>query len=246
MQCSAVSSPPCQGVLVTQALRMTRLLVLPADAFMTGASFAALLPLVAGKIAADPTHELATAHSEALARAAEAAQAAPGTGSTHPLPLCKPLTQQQQPVQPSVQQPGTAAAVKQTSDSKARDQGPPGQQPQPAAAQQQQQQDCDVQPAQPPQPQQQPPSLLSYVSGVVGRLNVTFSDISYAALWGEDPVPERPGTFHLSGLQEGYRADEVGRMMRRAGLTTVGAVLLGGGSGGGAAAHACCLCPCLG
>lgn len=60
--------------------------------------------------------------------------------------------------------------------------------------------------------------MWSTVSGVVGRLNLTFSDLPYASLWGEDPVPERTGTFHLAGLQDGYRMDDVGRLCKRLGL----------------------------
>jgi hypothetical protein len=85
------------------------------------------------------------------------------------------------------------------------------QQPDTAAQQQQQ----------PGQQQQQPASLLGYVLGMVGRLNLTFSDLPYAALWGEDPIPDRPQTFHLAGLQEGYRLDDVWRLMRRQGLGNV-------------------------
>jgi hypothetical protein len=181
---------------------------------MTGATFAAMLPLVAAKVAADPTHELSVAHSEALQRAAEAAQVAPGTGSAHPLPLVRcPSQLPQQPHQqpPAPQQEIPAAQQPQ--------QQPDGSEQQQVPAKQQQQ-DVDMQEQQPQQQQQS--TLMSYVSGVVGRLNYTFSDLQYAALWGEDPIPDRPGTFHLSGLQEGYRFDELTRMMRRLGFNAVG------------------------
>jgi hypothetical protein len=180
-----------------------------ADAFMTGASFAALLPLVAGKIAADPTHDFAVAHSEALQRAVEAAQATPGQPAATPTPYhptIKGLTPQ-----PALQQTQAAAATPeataQPNGNVPQQQQDPQQQITPANMQQQQ--------------QQQAPGLLSYVSGVVGRLNLTFSDMAYAALWGEDPIPERPHTFHLSGLQQGYRLDDIWRLMRKQGLGRV-------------------------
>ena len=180
-----------------------------------------MLPLVAAKVAADPTHELSLAHSEALQRAAEAAQVAPGTGSAHPLPLFR--CHSQLPQQPQHQPPATQQEIP-----AAQQQQPDGVEPQQQEATKQQQpatqqQDVDMQEQQPQQQQQQQqPSLMSFVSGVVGRLNYTFSDLQYAALWGEDPIPDRPGTFHLSGLQEGYRFDEISRMMRRLGFNAVG------------------------
>jgi hypothetical protein len=181
-----------------------------ADAFMTGASFAALLPLVAGKIAADPTHDFAVAHSEALHRAAEVAQATPGhpaANSTHG-PTIKGLT-----AQPVLQQAQAAAATPEAAA-----------QPNGNVLQQQQDPQQQITPTN-AQPQQQP-GLLGYVSGVVGRLNLTFSDMAYAALSGEDPIPERPHTFHLSGLQQGYRLDDVWRLMRKQGLGRVSATPL--------------------
>jgi hypothetical protein len=91
-----------------------------------------------------------------------------------------------------------------------------------------------------PGQQQQPASLLKYVLGMVGRLNLTFSDLPYAALWGEDPIPDRPTTFHLAGLQEGYRLDDVWRLMRRQGLGNVSAQGRGSvGNGLGSAREGC-------
>lgn len=197
---------------------------------MTGATFAALLPLVVGKIASDPTHELAVAHAEALQRAAEAAaQAAQlmlggavGGGSSSSATLLAPTStaaaaasQQQRVLQ---EQQGQAQNVPASNGNIDQHQ------------QQQTKQPTDKQPSH-PQPQQQQPlphtlvvapdSLLGPVSGIVGRLNLTYSDLPYAALWGPDPIPERPFTFQLSGLQQGYRADDVWRMMKRQGLGTV-------------------------
>jgi len=186
--------------------------VVVADAFMTGAAFAALLPLVAGKIAADPTHAFAEAHKEALQRAAEAAQGpaaaatAAGAAPSHYYPLLKglvpqPLLQQQQAAEP--QQP--------SSSSDAVQQQQPQVEQQVDLQQQQQHKEVD-------EPSNK---LLGYVAGLVGRLNITFSDLPYAALWGQDPIPDRPHTFHLSGLQEGARMDELWRTLKRLGLGTV-------------------------
>jgi poly(A)-specific ribonuclease len=175
------------------------------DAYMTGAAFACLLPLVAGKIAADSNSRLALAHNAALERAAAAAaaaaRAARAAGTATPeagalqqqaLPL-SPLPQQLQPTQQQQQQQGEQQCT------------PLQQMPQ--IPQQQQ--------------QQLPGSLLQYVQGVAGRLNITFSDIPYAALSEEDPIPERPCTFYLSGLQPGYRLDDIWRMLQRQGLGSV-------------------------
>jgi poly(A)-specific ribonuclease len=173
------------------------------DAYMTGAVFACLLPLVAGKIAADSNCRLAVAHRTAIERAAAAAaaRAARVANMTTPEAGALLLQQQQQQTPPMP---------------------PLLQQPQPALQVQQQQ----LAEQQTPQVQQQqllllPGSLLQYVQGVAGRLNITFSDIPYAALSEDDPIPERPCTFHLSGLQPGYRADDVWRMLQRQGLGSV-------------------------
>lgn len=187
---------------------------------MTGASFAALLPLVAGKVASDPTHELAVAHSEALQHAAEAAQATPGQPAPTPSPYY-PMVKGLIP-QPALQQSQAAAA---TPDAQQPNGITTQQHPNGSATEQQQEQDPTHEPA-PQQQQQQALSLLSYVSGVVGRLNLTFSDMPYAALWGEDPIPDRPETFHLAGLQEGYRLDDVWRLFRKQGLGSVSMTVL--------------------
>jgi poly(A)-specific ribonuclease len=177
------------------------------DAYMTGAAFACLLPLVAGKIAAEPSSTLAQAHSAALERAAAAAAARAARAASMATPEVGALQQQTPPLSPMLQQL----------------------QPTP---QQQQQQSLAEQQATPqlqqqtPQAQQlQPSSLLQYIQGIAGRLNITFSDIAYAALSEDDPVPERPTTFCLSGLQPGYRLDDVWRMLQRQGLGSVSGVL---------------------
>ncbi|WIA30112.1 hypothetical protein OEZ86_000207 [Tetradesmus obliquus] len=157
------------------------------DAYMTGAAFACLLPLVAGKIASDPTCSLARAHNAALQRAAAAAAAkaarAPGTatpeaaGAPQQTP---PLTPMPQPLQQLAEQQRT-----------------------PQLQQQQ---------------QQLPGSLLQFVAGVVGRINMTFTDIPYAALSEDDPIPDRPCVFYLSGLQPGHRMDDIWKLLQRQGL----------------------------
>uniref|UniRef100_A0A383V5Q0 Uncharacterized protein n=1 Tax=Tetradesmus obliquus TaxID=3088 RepID=A0A383V5Q0_TETOB len=160
------------------------------DAYMTGAAFACLLPLVAGKIASDPTCSLARAHNAALQRAAAAAAAkaarAPGTATPEaagaPQQQTPPLTPMPQPLQQLAEQQRT-----------------------PQLQQQQQQ-------------QQLPGSLLQFVAGVVGRINMTFTDIPYAALSEDDPIPDRPCVFYLSGLQPGYRMDDIWKLLQRQGL----------------------------
>ncbi|KAF6265217.1 hypothetical protein COO60DRAFT_1035218 [Scenedesmus sp. NREL 46B-D3] len=174
------------------------------DAYMTGAAFACLLPLVAGKIAAEPSSGLAVAQRAALERsaaaaAAKAARAAgvatPEAGALQQTPPPTPAPQQLQPAPQQQQQQQLLAEPQRT----------------PLLQQTQQQQ---LQP-------QLPGGLLQYVQGVAGRLNITFSDIPYAALSEEDPIPDRPCTFHLSGLQPGYRLDDIWRMLQRQGLGSV-------------------------
>lgn len=170
------------------------------DAYMTGAAFACLLPLVAGKVAAAPDSELAAAYKGRQERQAAAATNVSARAAGAATPNGSDW-QQRLSVSPSPLSP--------------------------LAAQQPQQ----LQPAEQGQEQhKQPPRLLSpwkagdmieFVQGARGRLNLTFTDISYAALWEDDPIPARPFTFHLSGLQAGYRVDDIWRMLQRQGLGSV-------------------------
>jgi hypothetical protein len=172
------------------------------DAYMTGAAFACLLPLVAGKVAAEPNSRLAQAHSAALERAAAAAAARAARAAGMATPEAGALQQQTPPLSPMPQQLQSTPHQQQQQQSLAEQQGMP----------QLQQQTLHPQLASGP---------LQYVQGIAGRLNITFSDIPYAALSEDDPIPERPCTFHLSGLQPGYRLDDVWRMLQRQGLGSV-------------------------
>jgi hypothetical protein len=176
------------------------------DAYMTGAAFACLLPLVAGKIAAEPSSALAQAHSAAIERAAAAAAAKAARAASMATPEVGALQQQTPPLSPMLQQ--LQPTPQQQQQLLAEQQATP----------QLQQQTPQVQ-------QLQPSSLLQFVQGIAGRLNITFSDIAYAALSEDDPVPERPTTFCLSGLQPGYRLDDVWRMLQRQGLGSVSDML---------------------
>lgn len=147
------------------------------DAFMTGAAFARLLPLVAGKIVADPDSELAVAYHAAQEADAAAAAESSSRQPSPLLPAPSPL------LQPPLQQNGQvhhAELLNPNLDS------------------------------------------LHYIRGVVGRLNMTFTDMAYAALRESDPIPKRPYTYHLSGLSPGYRADEAWKMLQKLGLGQVG------------------------
>lgn len=145
---------------------------------MTGAVFASLLPLVAGKVASDPSSSLARAHAAAQP---QQAPAAPPAASQQP-----PLQEQAQPEQAQPEQ---------------QPEQQPGQQPE-------------------QQPQSSHAALMAYVQGLRGRLNLGYSDIPFAALNGDDPIPERPTVFHLSGLPPGYER-ELGRQLAAAGLGPV-------------------------
>jgi hypothetical protein len=179
------------------------------DAYMTGAAFACMLPLVAGKIAAEPSSTLAQAHSAAIERAAAAAAAKAARAASMATPEVGALQQQTPPLSPMLQQLQPTPQQQQQQQSLAEQQGTPQLQQQTPQAQ-----------------QLQPSSLLQFVQGIAGRLNITFSDIPYAALSEDDPVPERPCTFCLTGLQPGYRLDDVWRMLQRQGLGSVSGVLL--------------------
>ncbi|KAF8069569.1 psi1 [Scenedesmus sp. PABB004] len=167
------------------------------DAWMTGAAFACLLPLVVGKAAAEPGGALGLA--AAAAAAARAAAATPQPGQ-----------QQQQ----SEQQQGQQLERQQQ----------PEQQQAPAEAQLAQQQAAQEQERgaeQAEAPGELAAALLAAAEGVKGRLNMTFTDIDYAALAGDDPIPERPAIFHVSGLAPGARGDEVTRQLTRLGVRVV-------------------------
>ena len=47
------------------------------------------------------------------------------------------------------------------------------------------------------------------VQEYVGRFNINGSDLPHAALWGEDPAPQRDHVFYVSGLAEGTRHSAV-------------------------------------
>lgn len=49
-------------------------------------------------------------------------------------------------------------------------------------------------------------SAVAAAAGVIGRVNLTYSDMPYVALWGEDPLPQRPRMVHLS-WEEGALSD---------------------------------------
>ncbi|KIZ04038.1 hypothetical protein MNEG_3922 [Monoraphidium neglectum] len=116
------------------------------DAYMTGAAFACLLPLLRAKAAADPGF-------------------LPRLGAAPPPPPSDGEQQQQQQQQQEEQQ-------------EARE-GPGA------------------------------PGPLAIVEGLKGRVNLTYSDMPYVALWGEDPLPQRPTAAHIS-WEEGGLSDEDG------------------------------------
>ena len=47
----------------------------------------------------------------------------------------------------------------------------------------------------------------------MGRVNVMFSPIPYAAIYGEDPVPDLDHVFYLSGIAPGTRQSDLNRLL---------------------------------
>jgi hypothetical protein len=155
------------------------------DAFMTGAVFARLLPLIAGRIALDePGCVIAAAARDAVKRAA--------TRGARPLDATANTT--------TTATDGEETTADTDTDADADVAAVPGI----AVA------DGLV-----------PGLLLKSVRALRGRLNLTYSDIPYAALNSADPVPDRPCVFHVSGLAPGYRGDDVARTLSRIGLVGV-------------------------
>jgi poly(A)-specific ribonuclease len=163
------------------------------DAFMTGAAFARLLPLVQGKCAAEPSSELGTAYARQQQQKQQQQQ------------------QQQQPAAHDVTVPAATQVV--VGPQSVQLQEPHQQQLHGISSNSQQQQ-------QPAATGMQDP--LAFVGGLRGRLNLTFTDIAYAALGEEvDPIPLRPGTFHIEGLNGNWRPDILRRKLQQAGLGQV-------------------------
>ncbi|KAI3424112.1 hypothetical protein D9Q98_009473 [Chlorella vulgaris] len=82
------------------------------------------------------------------------------------------------------------------------------------------------------QPAEQQPQL-DAVQHLCWRMNISRSDIPYAALQGEDPAPDRSHIFHLSGWDTSYRVfgGDVARKLADSGLGPVRVSVVEGGRG---------------
>lgn len=52
----------------------------------------------------------------------------------------------------------------------------------------------------------------------MGRVNIMFSPIPYAAVYGEDPVPNLDHIFYVSGLGQGTKQSDLQRVFDGASL----------------------------
>lgn len=67
--------------------------------------------------------------------------------------------------------------------------------------------------------------VFHYVRPVCGRINLTKCDVPFAALLEEDPIPHRPCVFYVAGLNVGYRAGDVIKAIQKAGISKVSALV---------------------
>ena len=57
-----------------------------------------------------------------------------------------------------------------------------------------------------------------YLQEFMGRVNVMISPIPYAAINGEDPLPDLDHIFYLSGLAHGTKQSDLNRLLDSARL----------------------------